>query len=145
MPEDLKCVARAAGEKNAYEVYFQLSDLGATKAWYKNDNGSYTAVTNINEILANIQPALVYNEGMTYYWTDIKHLGTPGSITEYGVVRNHVYKVNINDIQGYGTPVYDPEINFITPEKPTEVIDTYVAAEIKILSWRIVEHNYPLN
>lgn len=147
LPEDLKCVARAAGDNNAYEVYFQLSTSGESKKWYKNDNGNYTEVAkaNINEILANIQPALVYNQGMTYYWTDIKHLGTPGSITEYGVVRNHVYKVNINKIQGYGTPVYDPEINFITPEKPTEVIDTYVAAEIKILSWRIVEHNYPLN
>ena len=146
LPEDLKCVARDASAKNAYESYFQLSDTGVAKTWYKNENGSYTAVTNLNDTLAALQPALVYTEGMTYYWTDIRHLGVDkDDLGYYGVVRNHVYKVNITDIKGFGTPVYDPTIDFITPEKPTEVIDTYVAAEIKILSWRVVEYNYELN
>ena len=99
--------------------------------------------TALNTELAKVQPALVYTDGMTYYWTDIKHLGLPGTTTEYGIVRNHVYKVNITDIHGYGTPVYDANIQFETPEKPKD-IDSYVAAEIKILSWRVVENNYEL-
>jgi hypothetical protein len=80
---------------------------------------------------------------MTYYWTDIKHLGAQGKTAEYGVVRNHVYKVNITDITVYGTPVYDGTSDFINLEKP-EDITTYVSAQINILSWRLVEHNYEL-
>ena len=91
----------------------------------------------------SVQPALVYKEGMTYYYTDIKHLGTADSDTEFGVVRNHVYKVNISAISGYGTPYYEGNIEYIKPEKPVDVT-SYVAAEVKILSWRVVAGNYEL-
>lgn len=144
---DIKCVARSENEENAYEVYFQLSDTGAAKTWYKYENGNYTAIASadvFNGMLANIEPALVYKSGMTYYWTDIKHLGAASKTGEFGVVRNHAYKVNITDIKGYGTPVYEGNIGFIVPDKP-EDINTFVAAEIKILSWRLVENDYPLN
>ena len=52
--------------------------------------------------------------------------------------------MNITKIEGYGTPVYDPTMDFIKPEKPVDVV-TYVAAQINILSWRLVENNYELN
>ena len=143
VPADLKCVARNSTDKNAFEVYFQLSDAGAAKTWYKYEGSNYTPITvdALNTALAAVQPALVYNDGMTYYSLDIKHLGNAGSTAEYGIVRNHVYKVNITDIKGFGTPIYDPAQDFITPEKPKD-IETYVAAQINILSWRVVEGNY---
>lgn len=143
---DIKCVGRNMSDDNAYEVYFQLSDAAATKAWYKYTGGNYETITKdaLNTELAGVQPALFYNDGMTYYYTDIKHLGAAKSTAEYGVVRNHVYKVHITGITGFGTPVYDPTTDFIVPEKPSE-INTYVAAQINILSWRLVEHNYELN
>jgi hypothetical protein len=78
---------------------------------------------------------------MTYYCLDIKHLGKEGSVTEYGIVRNHAYKVNITGIKGYGTPIYDPAQDFIVPDKP-EDIETYVSAQINILSWRVVANDY---
>ena len=81
---------------------------------------------------------------MTYYWTDIKHLGASGKTSEYGVVRNHVYKVNITDITGYGTPVYNGVSDFINLEKPEDIV-TYVSAQINILSWRVVANDYELN
>ena len=146
-PEDIKCVARDVNEEKAYEVYFQLSGTGATKYWYKYENGSYNKIADaatLNTTLAAVQPALVYKNGMTYYWTEIKHLGAAGKTAEYGVVRNHVYKVNITDITGYGTPVYNGTTGFITPEKPKD-ITTYVAAQINILSWRVVANDYQLN
>ena len=87
----------------------------------------------INNELAAVQPALVYKNGMTYYWLDIKHLGAEGKTAEYGIVRNHVYKVNINDITGYGTPVYNGTTDFINLEKPEDIV-TYVSAQINILS-----------
>ena len=78
---------------------------------------------------------------MTYYFTDIRHLGSKGSASEYGVVRNHVYKVNISDISGFGTPVYDSDIDIETPERPMDT-NTYVAAEVRILSWKVVKNDY---
>ena len=144
-PEDIKCVDRLVTDAKAYEVYFQLSDAGAAKTWSKYENGNYAAieVDTLNAALAVVQPALVYKNGMTYYWLDIKHLGQAGSTTEYGIVRNHVYKVNINDITGYGTPVYDGTSDFINLEKPEDIV-TYVSAQINILSWRVVENDYDL-
>ena len=144
-PDDIKCVARTPEDTNAYEVYFQLSDIGAGKTWYKYEGGSYNSidVTSFNTALAAVQPAHVYKSGMTYYWLDIKHLGAAGSTAEYGIVRNHIYKVNIRDIEGFGTPVYNGATDFIRPEKPVDV-DTFVAAQINILSWRVVENDYDL-
>ena len=141
--EDLKCVARNSSDENAFEVYFQLSDTGKVKNWYKYENNNYNTITvdALNGELAAVQPALVYNDGMTYYWLDIKHLGIAGSATEYGIVRNHVYKVNITGINGYGTPIYDPAQDFIVPDKPEDIV-TYVSAEINILSWRVVANDY---
>ena len=148
-PGDLKCVARGGNEK-AYEVYIQLSDDASAKTWYKFDElkseykkYSDNAVLN-DELKADVQPALVYNDGMTYYYTDIRHLGNgKGMAGDYGVVRNHVYKVNITDIQGFGTPVYDPEIDFVTPETP-EDMTTFVSAQVNILSWRVVAEDYEI-
>ena len=145
-PEDIKCVARNASSKNAYEVYFVISDNSKSKNWYKYEGGKYNdiKVEKLNEELKEVQPALVYKNGMTYYWLDIKHLGAAGKTAEYGIVRNHVYKVNINDIQGFGTPVYNGNTAYVTPEHPVD-IESYVSAQINILSWRVVENNYDLN
>ena len=145
-PADIKCVDRLVTDAKAYEVYFQLSDAGKAKTWYKYEGGNYTAISveDLNAALAAVQPALVYKNGMTYYWLDIKHLGQEGKTAEYGIVRNHVYKVNITDITGYGTPVYDGTSDFINLEKPEDIV-TYVSAQINILSWRVVENDYDLN
>ena len=142
---DLQCVARTPSSENAYEVYFQLSTNGEGKTWYKQENGGYTPISNadLNAALAAVQPALVYNDGMAYYWLDIKHLGAPTTTAEYGIVRNHVYKVNITNITGLGTPIYDPTEDFIVPDKP-EDINTFVSAQINILSWRVVSNNYEI-
>ena len=148
-PEDLKCVASASTADNAYYVYFQLEDAtagyGINKTWYERTaDGKYEDVTDMNSELMNVHPALVYNDGMTYYYTDIRHLGNgAGNDGDYGVVRNHVYKVNITDIKGFGTPVYDPEIDITTPDTP-EDMHTFVSAQINILSWRIVAEDYQL-
>jgi hypothetical protein len=141
----LQCTTRVPEAENAYEVYFQLSNNGAQKNWYKYENNNYNAiaVADLNVALAAVQPALVYKGGMTYYWLDIKHLGAKDKAAEYGIVRNHVYKVNITDIKGFGTPIYDPNEDFIVPDKPEDIV-TYVSAQINILSWRVVEGNYEI-
>ena len=146
-PEDIECEQRKPEEKNAYEVLFVISQASKGKQWYKYENNDYKAISldALNEELKkNVQPALVYNDGMTYYYTNIKHLGeVAGCTAEYGVVRNHIYSVNISGITGYGTPVYNKDFQFETPEKP-EDIETFVSAQINILSWRVVDNTTEL-
>ena len=143
---DLVCTMRNVVDDKAFEVFFQLSAVGEAKTWYEYKDGQYVAISLdvLNERLAAVEPALVYNDGMTYYYTDIKHLGATDTTAEFGVVRNHLYRVNVTDIVGYGTPVYNGSTGFLTPEKPVDV-STYVAAQINILSWRIVDEDYELN
>ena len=143
---DIECTMRNVVDVKAFEVFFQLSDAGEAKTWYEYKDGNYSviALDVLNERLAAVEPALVYNDGMTYYYTNIKHLGATDTTAEFGVVRNHLYRVNVTDIVGYGTPVYNGSTGFLTPEKPVDV-STYVAAQINILSWRIVDEDYELN
>lgn len=143
-------------EVKAYHVGFQLSTIagmGEAKTWYLyNPNGSHTPLANVsdrnamiaatNAYLAQyVEPALLYNDGQTYYFVDIEHLGADkNKPAYYGVVRNHVYQVDINSIKGYGSPVYDGlDFTVEQPEYPEEYDDTYVAAKINVLSWKIVK------
>lgn len=121
--------------KNNCYVYAQLTTEAEGKTWYTSLDGPTTADKDvINGNLKNkdiVDWALVWRDGMTYYYYEIKHLGD-----QIGVVRNHVYDTTVTKIAGLGTPVYDPE-QIIYPEKP-DPNDHFIAAQIMILSWRIV-------
>lgn len=153
-----------------YFVYAQLKD--DQTQWYiyegnvfpipEDPSGNMTEIANekIDEALMKL-PAKIWESGNTYYFLNIRHLADPTidgkapnatdyDVTEaakvpgfYGVVRNHVYQTRITGIFGLGTPVFDPD-EIIIPEKPEEE-EVYLAAEINILSWRIVDHGYDLN
>ena len=145
---DLKFVtgnnAHVETNAKAYEVIFQLADNSSAKEWfiYTSTNGYQSATSEtINRRLADIEPALVYKNGMTYYYADIRHLGRSGSDSEFGVVRNHIYKVKISSITGMGTPIYDPDVDFEIPERPADV-NSHVAADVRILSWKVVKNEY---
>ncbi len=148
-PNDIECVAGNVVGAEAYEVGFQLSNTGLGKTWYTYDSTNLyqplgdIANTNADEtnsyLKTNVEPALLYAEGQTYYIVDIEHLGATGKTAEYGVVRNHVYQIDIKSINGYGSPVYNGLSNIVTPEYPEKYDDTYVAARINVLSWKIVK------
>lgn len=129
--------------KNNCYVYAKLTTDAATKKWYTSLEGGTAienAATEIDGKLANkeiVDRALVWNSGMTYYYQEIKHLN---GLT--GVVRNHIYDVKVTKIAGLGTPVYKPD-EIIYPEHPEEN-DHFIAAQINILSWRVVENDYEL-
>ncbi len=98
----------------------------------------------VNQYLKDwLGSAQIYKTGQTYYFFPIRHLGAESHIGYYGVVRNHIYDCVINNIAGLGTPVYDPD-ETIYPEKPKEE-DTFIGAQINILSWRVVSSNIELN
>ncbi|MEE0235702.1 MAG: Mfa1 family fimbria major subunit [Bacteroidales bacterium] len=143
--EDIECISGAnegapENVKN-YQVFFQLK-TGLDKSWAvkSGDEWDYKDASQLNSYLSvNIPPATVYADGQTYYYVDIKHLGTSGKTAEYGIVRNHIYDIEIQSIKGYGTPVFIPGGNIVVPETPTEEEGVYVAAKINVLSWRVVK------
>lgn len=129
-------------EDNRYEVkvtidpdktYYSPTSEGAFEA---DNDGAAT-------LLAGIDPAQMWTTGYTYYYTTIKHFGAAGKDGEYGIVRNHVYDVNIDGVTGFGTPVYDPT-HVITPEKPEEDVALNLSARINILAWHLVSQDVTL-
>lgn len=125
-----------------YEVVPQLKE-GVTV--YNASHTQVVPATDVNKDLAiDANKAQIRTEGRVYYYTPIRHLA--GSVSElgyYGVVRNHSYKINIQDVSGFGTPVYNPE-KVIDPTLPEEK-DIYLAARINVLSWRVVKDNVNLD
>lgn len=127
---------------NEYQVYFTLNGTKDNTNWYKRDGNNFTdikAEVLNQDLVANLTPALLYDNGQTYYFTDIKHLGT-----SFGVVRNHIYDIKVNSITGLGTPIVGNDFVISTPVVPETDNETFVSAEINILSWRVVENNVDL-
>lgn len=131
-----------SSEVKDYEVVATLaSTVGEL---YVKDGETWKTVSkvDVNAELAK-ETAQVRTDGATYYYTPIKHLGTAGSLGEYGIVRNHSYQVTIQNIKGFGIPVYDPDKE-IDPMIPSDE-NTYLAASIKVLSWRVVSSKVDLD
>lgn len=144
------------GSNNNCYVYAQLTKAAAeNKTWYASDSKDATAIqaSVINGTLKDkkgddsyiIDRPLLWKDGMTYYYYDIEHIqnqNDPEKKNLIGVVRNHIYATNITKIAGLGTPVYNPD-ETIYPEKPDNN-DHFIAAQINILSWRVVKNDYEL-
>lgn len=124
-----------SGMKN-YEVTVRLA---STLTLEKFDGSTWASATETdlnNEVDKAF--AQIRTSGAAYYYIPISHLGaSENKLGAFGVVRNHSYKVTINDMKGFGTPVYDPNEE-ITPTVPDDT-KVYLAAKINVLSWRVVK------
>lgn len=118
----------------SYQVKAKLVDGVVV---YKNVNGIDEDATAEANTSIGKENATIYKNGMTYYWTSVKHLGAIDSEAELGMVRNHFYKVDVTSIKGLGTAVYNP-YNKFEPVNPDDDPHTYLAARINVLSWRVV-------
>lgn len=117
--------------------------VGVTKKYYTKNPGTTSDFTEVNKsiVLAAIEAAKaeIRKGGKAYYYVPIKHLGNTGELAEYGIVRNHFYKITLSGIKGFGTPVYNPD-QVVKPVVPT-YDDTYLAARVQVLQWRVVNQN----
>lgn len=159
-PADIELVAvtNSAASDDDYKVTYQLTTTAAANKWYSKgtDGTTFTELDadGIAAVFAAVEKALVWN-GKSYYIVNIEHLGaltadnadapTAWTITpaSFGVVRNHSYVINITGIDGLGTPVYDPDKEVLEPEIPAET-ESFIAAKINVLSWKIVNQNVVL-
>lgn len=123
-----------------YEVKAQVK---AGVVVYQKTGEAYAVATDAANTAFGANNAVIYNDGMTYYWTSVKHLGAAGKTGQFGMVRNHFYKVDVTKITGFGTAVYDKDNKFV-PVTPEEDPETYLAARINVLSWRVVANNVEL-
>lgn len=86
-----------------------------------------------------------YEGGLAYFSVPIEHLWTQTSgigdagftakLGQYGIVRNHVYTINITDINGIGTGIGEPQAPIVP------IVDNekyHIRAEIRVQKWRIV-------
>lgn len=134
-------------QKGAYYVYIGLKETAKAYNWYDTDQNPTT--TNevdpgtIDQELKKEGHAKIWESGQTYFYTDILQTVNESGTGLAGVVRNHIYDFNIQNIFGIGTPVYRPT-ETIYPEKPVDD-DSYVAAQIDILSWRVVSNSPELD
>lgn len=146
------------GGKRRYYVYLELKNKNARYGIYKfekaegtneskwwidintDKNGYDYNDPKIDAALDAVGYIKYWNTGYTYYWVDIRHFGQKENVNGYyGVVRNHWYDYTFTDVKGLGVPVANPN-EVIWPEVPGDPEYFYLAAEVKILSWRIV-HN----
>lgn len=137
------------GTMQQYRVTPTLANdpTGTTKKYYtKTTSGTTPTFTEVDKatVLAAIEAdkAEIRKDGRAYYYVPIKHLGGTGELAEYGIVRNHFYKITLSSITGFGTPVYDPD-KVVDPAVPTYE-DTYLAARVQVLQWRVVNQNASL-
>ena len=134
----------------AYEAVLDLKAAYQTGYTFYSDADGYDELqlTEVQDIL-NDYKALYWHEGKTYYHTTIKH--TLNNLTKDGVVRNHLYDISLTGVSGLGTPIPgtssddedddpgtdDPDDKPIDPENPDEE-ESFLAAEINILSWNVI-------
>ena len=117
---------------------------------YTLDADKYVAANldNVKAAINSIVKVKYWKNGRAYFFTDIEHGGASYGVTEggnegqYGIVRNHLYRLTLTSIEGFGTPA--PGDKPIVPTTPEDDEETYLAAQVEILSYKVVTQNVTL-
>lgn len=99
-------------------------------------NAQETVNAYLRSDAAKTYQARVFTDGMCYYYVYVKH-HTEGDKVYNGVVRNHVYDLELTSVDGVGTPVFD-ENDIIIPETVEDETTFYLGARVNVLGWRTV-------
>lgn len=111
---------------------------------------------SLEKALADEQPdtianpdevAIMCDNGLCVYYVPIEHNAVGNTPVEgyYGVVRNHWYKLSIEELTKPGHGVWEPEhkVEVLIPDDPKSK-SYYLGARINILSWKIVNQSVKL-
>lgn len=140
-------------------VTLQLANV-PDNAYYFNGQ-QFVKISGENIDAANAQLAAgigyldMFKNGRAFFSVPIRHLGWPTAdptteaellkdgmyqwknmrVGDLGLVRNHVYTLNINSIAGLGTGLRSDDQPIVPPVGETK---QYVAARLNILAWNVV-------
>ena len=162
-------VAKKEGAGTGIVYVYAPDELVGTEYYKKGEDGKYTKYTFTKEDVAALNTNLLtfYNSneekskgeaftgGNMFYSIPVEHLvkarGENNAIVagNYGVIRNHWYKIEVDKVLNIGHGVFDPGKG---EEQGEEIITTpddkdptyYLRAQINILSWRIVSQKVDL-
>ena len=124
-------------------------------------DGKYVEVTSANVNKVNQQmlyaagTVQAFQGGKAYFTIPIKHLGfyrdgnsnkgknandknfdwTKVQSGDFGLVRNHIYTIIVDDIKGLGNAIPDPDDPIVPPTDPEEY---FIGARLIILTWAVV-------
>lgn len=123
--------------------------------YYKNGEGKFVAFTDDQLtalIYSYVEAARHFNKGAMYYAIPVQHnqgktyvtdrikvdkdRTEPYAVGDFGVVRNHWYRLKVNTIGSIGIPVDNPD----QPIIPDPENDYYIAIEIVVLPWHIIDN-----
>lgn len=134
-------------------VNVQLTFAEGTELYDKDGKVITDGLKNANKALADFNAtnkAIAYKGGKMYYNVPIEHYNNDeiaeSKIPEakYGIVRNHVYVLNITSLSNLGKGIFDAD-EVIVPDDPIKEKELYqVGANIKVLSWKVVNQNVEL-
>jgi hypothetical protein len=167
-PDDDLEIVKSANLNGQIQVALNTESQAAqNQQWYDADGNAVThdeinakfasyqgSSSNNGEETTDSNEAVYYKDGLMYYCIPIRHLRnadqtyTDKTIREhflegiYGVVRNHLYAITVNDILNIGHGVYDPDEPIVPPIEVTE--NFYLGVNINILSWYNVSQNITL-
>ena len=143
----------------------KFNEKGSTPQLYVNLGNGYKLVTSENVNTINQQMLYAagtvqsFNGGKAYYNIPIKHLGfyrrnnpneglsgredtfkwTEVKSGDFGLVRNHSYRIVVDKIEGLGNGIPDPDDPIVPPTDPEEY---YIGARIIVLNWAIVPEQH---
>lgn len=153
---------KAVRDKNLVPHRFVTLQLTSapTNVYYRpNGAGEYVPVTTTNLNVVNTllwqqsSVAYAYTNGKCYYSMPIWHLGMTENtvnrpleangaikwkelrVGDMGLVRNHVYKLNVDAIKGLATGIENLDYPIVPPMDQDEY---WIKYRINILNWRIV-------
>lgn len=125
---------KVAQQYNADDHPIQATKDNVSFEPNKKGDNTHRAIVTINDVktaVPQFSEVQHWVDGVTSYYMNIEHLG---GLT--GVVRNHIYDYVIDGIVGLGTPGNETE-------NPA-VIESYLAAHVRILNWRTVSNTVTL-
>ena len=109
--------SRILNEKD-WQTRLGVKDVSGT-TYYLADETAKTVDEMNEELKKAVGIFKFYNEGQTYYFTEIQHEPVYKE-TDFAIIRNHYYALTIQSITGLGTPVPNPEY-----EPTTDPTDPY--------------------
>ena len=131
-----------------WEAVFTVRIETGTPGLYTFNGSQFIPTVIPSDIVYKVKVPY-WKRGQGYFYLPIVHNadqvdGVAKKDGYYGVVRNHLYQVNITSMIGMGTPNPSEDNRTITPQKPIED-EYYLQAQVNALRWRCVKQGYQVD